>query len=170
MRYETIFQSRNYALIVCGKDLTVYAVVFGLDNIAKKWGHTYSYYDFGKYGKLTQPEALQLALDDYLYKTKENHIPKGRLVELTTGFKDALLEADYDSAMECFKECDLTEHEQKFFGISDFLIEAETSDSEDFDEDFDDSAAWEDDSHLTCKDCPDDECTGHCMSCGYRPY
>ena len=21
---------------------------------------------------------------------------------------------------------------------------------------------------LSCKDCPDDECTGHCMSCAYR--
>jgi hypothetical protein len=36
------------------------------------------------------------------------------------------------------------------------------------DEDFDDSAAWEDDSNIGCKDCPDDECTGHCMSCCYR--
>ena len=37
------------------------------------------------------------------------------------------------------------------------------------DEDFDDSPAWEDDSNRGCKDCPDDECTGHCMSCYYRP-
>ena len=36
-------------------------------------------------------------------------------------------------------------------------------------EDFDDSPAWEDDSDRGCKDCPDDECTGHCMSCYYRP-
>ena len=33
----------------------------------------------------------------------------------------------------------------------------------------DDSAAWEDDSDRSCKDCPPDECTGHCMSCYYRP-
>ena len=36
-------------------------------------------------------------------------------------------------------------------------------------EDFDDSPAWEDDSDRGCEDCPDDECTGHCMSCYYRP-
>ena len=36
-------------------------------------------------------------------------------------------------------------------------------------EDFDDSPAWEDDSDRGCKNCPDDECTGHCMSCYYRP-
>ena len=33
-----------------------------------------------------------------------------------------------------------------------------------------DPYAWEDDSHITCKDCPPEECTGHCMSCSYRPY
>lgn len=25
-----------------------------------------------------------------------------------------------------------------------------------------------DGSEIGCKDCPDDECTGHCMSCAYR--
>lgn len=30
--------------------------------------------------------------------------------------------------------------------------------------------AWQDDSDRGCSDCPDDECTGHCMSCYYRPY
>lgn len=37
------------------------------------------------------------------------------------------------------------------------------------DEYFDDSEAWEDDSDRGCRDCPVDECTGHCMSCYYRP-
>lgn len=27
---------------------------------------------------------------------------------------------------------------------------------------------YQDDSDRSCKDCPDDECTGHCMSCYYR--
>jgi len=36
------------------------------------------------------------------------------------------------------------------------------------DDEFDDSAAWKDDSDRSCGDCPDDECTGHCMSCYYR--
>lgn len=35
-------------------------------------------------------------------------------------------------------------------------------------EEFDDSAAWDDDSDRSCKDCPPDECTGNCMSCWYR--
>lgn len=28
---------------------------------------------------------------------------------------------------------------------------------------------YDDGSSIGCKDCPDDECTGHCMSCAYRP-
>ena len=28
---------------------------------------------------------------------------------------------------------------------------------------------WDDGSSIGCKDCPDSECTGHCMSCAYRP-
>lgn len=28
---------------------------------------------------------------------------------------------------------------------------------------------WSDDSDIGCFDCPDDECTGHCTSCSYRP-
>lgn len=27
---------------------------------------------------------------------------------------------------------------------------------------------YEDDSSRGCSDCPDNECTGHCMSCYYR--
>ena len=28
---------------------------------------------------------------------------------------------------------------------------------------------WSDGSEIGCDDCPDDECTGHCTSCRYRP-
>lgn len=34
---------------------------------------------------------------------------------------------------------------------------------------YDYSEAWEDGSEIGCSDCPDSECTGHCMSCPYRP-
>lgn len=34
---------------------------------------------------------------------------------------------------------------------------------------FDDSPAWDNGSGVSCGDCPDEECTGHCMSCFYRP-
>lgn len=28
--------------------------------------------------------------------------------------------------------------------------------------------AWNDGSDIGCSSCPEDECTGHCMSCPYR--
>ena len=34
----------------------------------------------------------------------------------------------------------------------------------------DDSDGWDDDSNISCSDCPDDECTGHCFSCAYRSF
>lgn len=36
------------------------------------------------------------------------------------------------------------------------------------DPDFFEKEAREDGSDIGCNDCPDDECTGHCMSCSYR--
>lgn len=30
--------------------------------------------------------------------------------------------------------------------------------------------AWHDGSEIGCNMCPDDECTGHCMSCSYRNF
>lgn len=50
-----------------------------------------------------------------------------------------------------------------------YLLNEEIQYSEGNEEEFDDSAAWEDDSDRGCKDCPPSECTGHCMSCFYRP-
>lgn len=48
-------------------------------------------------------------------------------------------------------------------------VEAIIEELDEVEDDFDDSAAWEDDSDRGCADCPPDECTGHCMSCYYRP-
>lgn len=36
-------------------------------------------------------------------------------------------------------------------------------------EDCDDEEYDSDEESRSCSDCPDDECTGHCMSCSYRP-
>lgn len=48
-------------------------------------------------------------------------------------------------------------------------LELKNPEGESEEQDFDDSPAWEDDSDRGCEDCPPEECTGHCMSCYYRP-
>lgn len=80
-----------------------------------------------------------------------------RMCEIATKALHKMLEDDEEAAMEFFaEELELEYDERKFF-------ETPTEDE------YDDSAAWEDDSDRGCKDCPPDECTGHCMSCYYRP-
>lgn len=52
---------------------------------------------------------LQAALDMFRAKSEENYIPRYRLEELATKFKDGLLEDDKEEAMIFFdEECELT--------------------------------------------------------------
>lgn len=49
------------------------------------------------------------------------------------------------------------------------ILELDEEDECENPEEDDDAAAWhEDGSSRGCKDCPPEECTGHCMSCFYR--
>lgn len=51
-------------------------------------------------------------------KINPNYIPRTRLEELATLFKDGLISDDRESAMEYFNEvCEMTEEEKSFFGI-----------------------------------------------------
>jgi len=51
-------------------------------------------------------------------KINPNYIPRTRLEELATLFKDGLISDDRESAMEYFDEyCEMSEEEKSFFGI-----------------------------------------------------
>lgn len=106
----------------------------------------------------TMTEAL-----DFLY-TESGLISRCRLEELCTLFKDGLIEDGEEEAYTYFREvCEVSSTEREWLGLN-------TEAYENLDEDdFDDSAAWEDDSHFKCADVPESECTGHCMSCPGRP-
>lgn len=59
------------------------------------------------------PELL-----DFRNRTESDYIPRCRLEELATLFKDGLISDDRDSALEYFDECcEMTEEEKSFFGI-----------------------------------------------------
>ena len=118
MQYEVLFEKGNYALIRRGSEMTQYAVVYGLDNANKCWSCTVSYADFGKYSSITEIEALQDMIDLFRIRTETNYIPRCRLEELTTLFKDGLIADDEESAMEYFDEvCEMSKNEKEFFGI-----------------------------------------------------
>ena len=118
MKYEVLFEKGDYALVKRGLEMTQYAVVYDLDNTNKCWACTVSYADFGKYSSITEIEALQDMIDYFRMRTETDYIPRNRLEELATQFKDGLLEDDEESAMEYFDEvCEMTESEKEFFGI-----------------------------------------------------
>ena len=85
-----------------------------------------------------------------------------RMMEIATKAMDLLIEIDYEAVTELCSELDMTGEECVFFDIFPGME----------DEDYDDYSEPDDSdgSELSCKDCPDSECTGHCMSCMYRPF
>lgn len=118
MKYEMILEKGDYALILRGSEMTQYAVVNGLNKERENWAWTVSYTDFGKYSSVTEIEALQEMIEVFRYKTEENYIPRCRLEELATLFKDRLIEDGEAEAMEYFDEvCEMTESEKEFFDI-----------------------------------------------------
>ena len=118
MKYEVILEKGEYALILRGSRMEEYAVVNGLNKERGDWGWTCCYYNFSEFAPIDKAEALFLALDYFRMRTETDYIPRCRLEELATKFKDGLIEDDKESAMEYFDEvCEMTESEKEFFGI-----------------------------------------------------
>lgn len=117
MKYKVILEKGKYALIVRKNNLDEYAVVSGLDKETGIWDFTCDYWNFSRFG-LEQSEALSEAIDCFRAKTEPNYIPRCRLEELATQFKDELIEDDRESVMEFFDEvCEMETYEKEFFGI-----------------------------------------------------
>lgn len=80
-------------------------------------------YDGGTYfcywgDKERKPYFLSAALENFRVKTEDDYVPRARLEELATKFKDGLLECDEDFATEFFEEeCELTDSEMECLGI-----------------------------------------------------
>lgn len=119
MKYEVIIEKGDYALILRGSKMDEYAVVNGLDKKRRDWAWTCCYYNFSEYTRINKIEALFLALDYFREKTEPNYIPRCRLEELATQFKDGLLEDDKESALEYFDSvCEMTDEEKEWFEIT----------------------------------------------------
>jgi hypothetical protein len=93
-----------------------YAVVRNLD-LSKpmenncQWDNTIGY-------TLHTIEGLQACIEVFRDKTESEYIPRCRLEELATLFKDGLIEDDEEQAKIYFDEtCDMTHYEKRFFGI-----------------------------------------------------
>ena len=120
MKYTVIFEKGNYALIDRGEKMKEYAVVDGLNKETGSWNWTCAYWNYEYDGKpMGNPaRALANAIDYFRYRTEENFIPRARLEELATLFKDGLIEDDEYEAMIYFDmTCDMEDYEKEFFGI-----------------------------------------------------
>ena len=122
MKYEVIMEKKEYALITRGEKLKEYAVVNGLNKERGDWAWTCAYWAYEYAGETMENSALALAnaVDYFRIRTEDNYIPRARLEELATLFKDELIEYDKYEAMIYFDEtCEMEEHEKEFFGIGD---------------------------------------------------
>ncbi len=139
MKYELMFltevdygefgkkENANVALIKrrTNTDYPEYAVVRNLD-VSKpeendcQWDNTICYKDI-------TPKGLQECIDCYRDVTEGTYIPRQRLEELATNFKDYIFDIamyerwqeESDVVKNIMKEYDMTNYEARFFGMID---------------------------------------------------
>lgn len=118
--YEIIAQKKEYALIKM-ENTEEYKIVSDICADGS-WAYTVCSWMYGNYGTCGMPEifALQNAIDSFRARTESTYIPRSRLEELATKFKDGIFSCDLDEEEydEFFDdECDMTDEELEFFGL-----------------------------------------------------
>lgn len=118
MKWIELLRKDKYALLQSESD-TQYAIVNDYDPTQpedKQWTHG-TYFTYWNDTK-RKVDYLQNALDCFRSRTESDFIPRCRLEELATLFKDGLISDDEESAVEYFDEvCEMTEEEKEWFGI-----------------------------------------------------
>ena len=115
--YEIIAQKKEYALIKM-ESTEEYKIVSDICADGS-WAYTVCSWMYGKYGR-EEYLILQDALDAFRARTENTYIPRSRLEELATKFKDGMFSCDLDEEEydEFFDdECDMTDDELDFFGM-----------------------------------------------------
>ena len=118
MKWTELLRKDDYALLQSESD-TQYAVVSGYDPTQpedQQWSSgTYFTYFQNNTKKMLY---LQSAYDCFMEKVNADFIPRCRLEELATLFKDGLITDDRESALEYFDEyCEMSDEEKSFFEI-----------------------------------------------------
>lgn len=115
--YEIIAQKKEYALIKM-ESTEEYKIVSDICADGSL-AYTVCSWMYGKYGR-EEYLVLQDALDAFRARTENTYIPRSRLEELATKFKDGMFSCDLDEEEydEFFDdECDMTDDELEFFGL-----------------------------------------------------
>ena len=118
MKYNIILRNGRYALLEME---TQYVVACGFDETQsenQQWSQGY-YYTHWNTSEIVKQRMLSAALEYYRTLTEPDYIPRCRLEELATQFKDGLIEDGEAEAMEYFDEvCEMTDEEKEWFGIT----------------------------------------------------
>ena len=115
--YEIIAQKKEYALIKM-ESTEEYKIVSDICADGS-WAYTVCSWMYGKYGR-EEYLVMQDALDAFRARTENTYIPRSRLEELATQWKDGIFSCDLDEEEydEFFDdECDMTDEELEFFGL-----------------------------------------------------
>ena len=155
MKYNIILRNGRYALLEME---TQYVVACGFDETqpeGSQWSQGY-YYTHWNTSEIVKQRMLSAALDNYRMLTETDYIPRYRLEELATQFKDGLIEDDEEQALIYFDEvCEMSDEEKEFFGIKTENEEKELT-YEDYETYYDEEN--EDTSYyILCSDCGYDE-------------
>lgn len=105
-KFSLIETDNNY-IVACGYS--------SLERWGRQWEHGIYYMFSNDKEKLV---ALNKATEKLFEKVNKNYIPRTRLEELATLFKDGMIEDNRESAFEYFDFiCEMTDEEKEFFGI-----------------------------------------------------
>lgn len=115
--YVIIVQKKEYALIKM-ENTEEYKIVSDICADGS-WAYTVCSWMYGKFGR-EEYLVLQDAIDAFRARTESTYIPRSRLEELATKFKDGIFSCNLDEEEygEFFDdECDMTDEELEFFGL-----------------------------------------------------
>lgn len=117
--YEIIAQKKEYALIKM-ESTEEYKIVSDICADGS-WAYTVCSWMYGKYGR-EEYLVLQDALDAFRARTENTYIPRSRLEELATQWKDKIIQDCWMTEEEqneyFIGEQDMDDAELEFFGLS----------------------------------------------------
>jgi len=116
--YEIIAQKKEYALIKM-ESTEEYKIVSDICADGS-WAYTVCSWMYGKYGR-EEYLVMQDAIDSFRYKTESDYIPRSRLEELATQWKDKIIQDCWMTEEEqneyFIGEQDMNDAELEFFGL-----------------------------------------------------
>ena len=108
-------KGKNFSLIETDNNYIVACGYSASERWGRQWEHGIYYMFSNDKEKLV---ALNKATEKLFEKVNKNYIPRTRMEELATLFKDGLISDDRENAFEFFENCcEMTDKEKEWFGI-----------------------------------------------------